>query len=88
LKNNPSDALRMAETDVVVVTSRDRPEAVLVHLDDEKLLGQAGVRTALAISLFKDDSLPLGACRATGRHGAGRLHAARVKARDPRAQGG
>jgi prevent-host-death family protein len=60
LKNNPSDALRMAQTDVVVVTSRNRPEAVLVHLDDDKILAEPGVRTALAVSLFKNDALPLG----------------------------
>jgi len=60
LKNNPSDALRMAQTDVVVVTNRNRPEAVLVHLDDETLLAEPGVRTAIAVSLFKDDALPLG----------------------------
>jgi len=60
LKDNPSTALKMAQEDVVVVTSRHRPEAVLVHLDDEKLLDQPGVRTALAVSLFKDDSLSLG----------------------------
>jgi prevent-host-death family protein len=60
LKNNPSDALRLAQTDVVVVTSRNRPEAVLVHLSEETLLAEAGVRTALAVSLFKEDALPLG----------------------------
>ncbi len=60
LKNNPSDALRMARKDVVVVTNRHHPEAVLVRLDDEKLLGQPGVRTALAVSLYKDDCLSLG----------------------------
>ena len=60
LKNNPSDALRMAREDVVVVMNRDQPEAVLVHLDDEELLNQPGVRLAVAVALFKDGSLPLG----------------------------
>lgn len=60
LKNNPSDALRKARRDVVVVMNRDQPEAVLVHLEHDKLLNKAGVRTALAVSLFKDDCLPLG----------------------------
>ncbi len=60
LKNNPSSALKMARKDPVVVTSRHRPEAILVHLDDESLLGEPGVRTALAVSLYKDDCLSLG----------------------------
>jgi len=60
LKNNPSDALRMAREDMVVVMNRDQPEAVLVHLDDEELLNQPGVRLAVAVALFKDGSLPLG----------------------------
>lgn len=60
LKNNPSDALREARKGMVVVMSRDHPEAMLVHLDEKGLLDQAGVRTALAVSLFKDGCLPLG----------------------------
>jgi len=60
LKDNPSAVLKMAQEDVVVVTRRHRPEAVLVRLDEEKLLDQPGVRTALAVSLYKDDSLSLG----------------------------
>ena len=59
-ENDPSEVLRMARTDFVVVTSRDRHEAVLVHLDDDGILCEPGVRTALAVSLFKNDALPLG----------------------------
>lgn len=44
LKNNPSEALRMARKQPVVVMNRDQPEAVLFHLDDEGLLGEPGVR--------------------------------------------
>lgn len=60
LKNNPSDALRMARQDLVVVMNRDKPEALLIHLDDEKLLSEPGVRVALATALYKDETLSLG----------------------------
>ena len=60
LKNNPSDALRMARKHPVVVMNRDQPEAVLFHLDDEGLLGEPGVRLALATALFKSGSLSVG----------------------------
>jgi predicted HTH domain antitoxin len=60
LKNNPSQALRMARDGVVVVMNRGEPEALLVHLDDEGVLGEPGVRLALATALYKDESLSLG----------------------------
>ena len=60
LKNNPSEALRLAREGMVVVLNRDKPDAVLVHLDDEKLLGMPGVRLALATALFRDGNLALG----------------------------
>ena len=60
LKNNPSEALRMAREHPVVVMNRDHPEALLFHLDDERLLGEAGVRTALATVLYKSEALSLG----------------------------
>ena len=60
LQSDPSAVLRMVRTDVVVVTRRNRPEAALVHLDDDGILSEPGVRTALAVSLFKNDALPLG----------------------------
>jgi predicted HTH domain antitoxin len=60
LKNNPSDALRMARKQPVVVMNRDQPEAVLFHLDDEGLLGEPGVRLALATALYKSESISLG----------------------------
>lgn len=67
LKNNPSEALRMAREHPVVVMSRDRPEALLVHLDDEQLLQEPGVRLALATALYKSESLSLGrAARVAG----------------------
>ena len=60
LKDNPSEALRLARHDVVLVLNRDRPEAVLVHCGGASLLDRPGVRTAVAVALFKDDVLPLG----------------------------
>jgi predicted HTH domain antitoxin len=59
LKNNPSDALRMARKAPVVVMNRDKPEAVLFHLDDEGLLAEPGVRLAIATDLYKNDSVSL-----------------------------
>ena len=60
LKNNPSDALRMARKAPVVVMNRDQPEAVLVHLSDDSLLGEPGVRLAIATDLFRGGSISLG----------------------------
>ena len=60
LKNNPSDALRQARKEPVVVMHRDRPEALLVHLDNEGLLGEPGVRLALATALYRSESVSLG----------------------------
>ena len=60
LKNNPSEALRQARKQPVVVMHRDRPEALLVHLDDEGLLGEPGVWLALATALYKSESLSIG----------------------------
>jgi predicted HTH domain antitoxin len=60
LKNNPSDALRMAREAPVVVMNRDQPEALLFHLDDEGLLGEPGVRLALATALYSSESVSLG----------------------------
>ena len=60
LKNNPSEALREARKHPVVVLNRDRAEALLVHLSDETMLSEPGVRRALATSLYRDESLSLG----------------------------
>ena len=40
--------------------NRDKADALLVHLDDEELLGMPGVRLALATALFRDGNLPVG----------------------------
>lgn len=60
LKNNPSEALRKARNDMVVVMNRDEPDALLVHLDKEQTLSLPGVRAALATALFRDGNLSLG----------------------------
>ena len=60
LKNNPSAALRDARDQPVMVLNRQRPEALLVHLGDDSLLAEPGVRSALAAALYKDGSMSLG----------------------------
>jgi predicted HTH domain antitoxin len=60
LKNNPSQALRHARQNPVVVVSRDQPEALLIHLDNDALLAEPGVRLALATGLYREESLSLG----------------------------
>jgi predicted HTH domain antitoxin len=59
LKDNPSEALRKAQDDLVLVMNRDRPHAMLVGLADQRLLDLAGVRAAMATSLFRDGHLSL-----------------------------
>lgn len=59
LENDPSDALRMARKAPVVVVNRDRLEAMLRHLDKDGLLGEPGVRPAIATDLYKNDSVSL-----------------------------
>ncbi len=58
LKNNPSQALRQAEQEVVVVMNRERPSALLLNFDEKWLRG-AGVSIALATALFRDGGLSL-----------------------------
>ena len=80
LKNNPSAALRAAREDPVMVLNRHQPEAVLVHLSDDSLLSEPGMRQAIATSLFRDGSLSLGlAARFSGLGVAGFIdHASRL----------
>ncbi|HRJ52287.1 MAG TPA: UPF0175 family protein [Candidatus Thiothrix moscowensis] len=62
LKANPSVALREAKHDLVVVTNRDRPDALLVSM--EQLSGIPNldqVRLALGVGLFRDKLLSLAA---------------------------
>lgn len=60
LKSNPSAALRDARKQPVMVLNRQQPEALLVHLGDDSLLAEPGIRLALATALYKDESLSLG----------------------------
>jgi antitoxin (DNA-binding transcriptional repressor) of toxin-antitoxin stability system len=60
LKNNPSEALREARKNPVVVLNRDQPEGLIVHLDDDSLLAEPGVRLALGTALYRDESISLG----------------------------
>jgi hypothetical protein len=53
LKNNPSEALRNARDDVVVVMNRDQPDAVMIGLQSGKLLSEPGARAALATALVR-----------------------------------
>lgn len=59
LKNNPSEALRKAHRDVVVVMNRDKPDALLVGIESAGVLDSNGVRPALATALFRDGHLSL-----------------------------
>ena len=59
LKNNPSEALRMAHRDVVVVMNRDRPDALIVGVESIGVLEAKGVKPALATALFRDGHLSL-----------------------------
>ena len=62
LKNNPTEALRKARNDVVVVMNRDRPDALMVGLGTGAMgsvLDAAGVKPALATALFRDGHLSL-----------------------------
>ena len=60
LKNNPSEALRYAHEDMVLVMNRDQPDALMIGLNQTGgMLDMPGVRTALATSLFKGGVLSL-----------------------------
>ncbi len=59
LKNNPSEALRMAHDDLVLVMNRNEPDALMIGLKSSNIIGMPGVRKALATALFKDDDLSL-----------------------------
>ena len=59
LKNNPSEALRNAQDDMVLVMNRNQPDALMVGLKHTKTLDMPGVRVALATALFKEGELSL-----------------------------
>ncbi len=59
LQNNPTQALRKARREVVVVMNQDRPDALLVGVEMAGVLESRGVRPALATALFRDGHLSL-----------------------------
>jgi len=59
LKNNPSQALRMAHDDLVLVMTRNEPDALMIGLNSLKVMDMPGVRRALATALFRDGELSL-----------------------------
>lgn len=62
LKNNPSAALRQArDGEMVVVTNRDTPEAVLIGLAQLGMPDVGRLRLAIAASLFRDGVISSGA---------------------------
>jgi predicted HTH domain antitoxin len=68
LKNNPSAALRQAQADdLVVVMNRQQPQALLVDLARLGGADLAGVKFALAVTLFRQGQVSLGyAARVAG----------------------
>ena len=52
VKNNPSEALRLARRDVVVVMNRDQPDAWMVGVESSGVWGAPGVRPALALKPY------------------------------------
>ncbi|MDO9104350.1 MAG: UPF0175 family protein [Methylovulum sp.] len=59
LKNNPSQALRMAHDDLVLVMNRNEPDALMIGVNSLKVMDMPGVRRALATALFRDGELSL-----------------------------
>lgn len=59
LKNNPSEALRKAHEEIVLVMNRGRPDTLMVGVELAGVLDVAGVRPALATALFRDGHLSL-----------------------------
>lgn len=60
LKANPSATLREAREHLVVALQHNRPEAVLVPLDEDPSLNEQAIRQALATALYRDRSISLG----------------------------
>lgn len=69
LKSNPSQALAAArEDDMVAVTNRDHPQALLVDLQQLGVPYLSAVRAALAVSLFRNGVVSAGfASRMAGK---------------------
>lgn len=59
LKNNPSETLRKAREELVLVLNRNKPDALMVGVELAGVLESEGVRPALATALFRDGHLSL-----------------------------
>ena len=59
LKRNPSLALRMAKQGPVLSLKGNEPDAVLIHLDKSLTEAEAGMRSALAASLYSEGTVSL-----------------------------
>ena len=67
LKKNPSRALRLARDGPVLILKGNEPDALLIHLDKSLTETEAGVRPALAASLYSGGGVSLGkAARISG----------------------
>ena len=60
LQSNPSATLRDVREQPLMVLNRHQPKALLVHLSDDSLLGEPSISLAVALTLYKDESLSLG----------------------------
>ena len=60
LKKNPSLALRKAREGPVLILKGNEPDAVLMHLDKSLTETAAGMRPALAASLYNGGGASLG----------------------------
>ena len=60
LKKNPSLALRRAREGPVLILKGNEPDALLIHLDKSLTETEAGMRPALAASLYNGGSVSLG----------------------------
>lgn len=62
LKANPSVALREAKHDLVMVTNRDKPDTLLVSMEQLSGIPNIGqVRLVLGVALFRDKLLSISA---------------------------
>lgn len=57
--DNPSEALRKARDEPVLVLNRNKPDVLMVGVELAGALDAAGVRPALATALFRDGHLSL-----------------------------
>ena len=60
LKKNPSLALRLAREGPVLILKGNEPDALLMHLDKSLTETEAGMRPALAASLYSGGGVSLG----------------------------